>query len=266
MLPDLCPLVKTVLIGRVESVEAGLLDLGLSPDEFEIIEERDEGSAIARGVRLIKEGKARIFMEGGLDHGLFMREVLGKSHRRGASSLLSHLSMVEFPLTGKCAIITDTLLNHSPTLKEKIAIVNNALFMARAMGRKRPKVAALSALEYVNPSIPSSLDAAVLSKMSQRGQFGDARVEGPLDIDCAVSKDACTRKKVTSEVTGDVDIFLVPDVESGSCFAQFLSVYGNMRITGVVLGLPAPVILKSPAPFTASAIAGVAFASLMTKG
>jgi phosphotransacetylase len=265
LLPDLCRLVSPLLIGRAETIQDRIFELGMNPVDFKIIDEKDEESAIVRAMRLIKEDRAKILMEAGMDHDLFMHEVFRTRHRRSVSTILSHVSIVEFPLTRKCAIITDTTMNPAPGLKEKIAVLHNALSVARAIGRARPKVAALAALEYVNPSMPSTIDAAVLSKMAQRGQFGDTKVEGPLDIDCAVSKDACTRKGVKSEVTGDVDIFLVPDVESGSCFVQFLSVFGNMPVTGFVVGSPAPVILKTHYTNNPSAIAGVAFAGLMVR-
>jgi phosphate butyryltransferase len=265
MLPGLAHMTRPLLIGNSQTIQEGLLDNGLDPKDFEICHEPDEKTAILQAMHLIKEKKAHILMEAGFEHDLFMQEAFRAFHRRGALSIPSHVSIVESLSNGKCALITDALMNSSPSLKEKIAILNNALSLARLLEETQPKVAALSAIEYVNPSIPSTLEAAILSKMSQRGQFGNALVDGPLDIDCAVSKDACDRKGVKSDVAGDVDIFLVPDVEAGSCFVQFLYFFGNMHITGLVLGLPVPVIQKSIFNGSIDVIAGVAFASLMVQ-
>jgi phosphate butyryltransferase len=266
LLPRLCHFTRPVLMGNTGSISARLVEGGLNPGDYEIFHHEDERDALAQSLRLVKENRVQILMEAGIAHDIFLQEALKTLHRRGAPTIPSHVSILEFPLSGKCTIITDAALNPAPSLKEKIAILNNALSVARSLGRTRPRIAALSAIEYVNPSIPSTLDAAILSKMGQRGQFGDCLVEGPLDIDCAVSKDACGRKGVQSEVTGEADIFLVSDAESGSCFVQFLGIFGNMRMTGLVVGLPAPAVLKGPVHDPYAALAGAAFASLMMRG
>jgi phosphate butyryltransferase len=264
LLPDLSGLVQPLLIGSVRSIRGSLRKLGLDP-AYEMMHEPDEKAALGIALRLAREGRAHIIMEGGADHALFLEELGRISQKRGAAAVISHVSIVEFSLHRKCVLITDAVLNPQPNLKDRIAILNNALSVVRAMGRKAPKVAALSAIEYVNPSIPSTLFAAVLSKMSQRGQFGDALVEGPLDIDCAVSLEACERKGVKSGVTGDADIFLVTDAESGSCFVQFLNVFGGMRTAGLIVGAPAPVILNPGLPGCSDALAATALACLLVR-
>jgi phosphate butyryltransferase len=264
LLPDLSGLVQPLLIGNTRSIRNSLKKLGLQP-AYEIVHEPDEKAALGSALRLVREGRAGIIMEGGSDHAHFLEELGRIPQKRGASTIISHVNVVEFSLHRKCVIITDAVLNPQPNLMDRIAILNNALSVTRAMGRTSPRVAALSAIEYVNPSIPSTLYAAILSKMSQRGQFGDALVEGPLDIDCAVSVEACERKGVKSAVTGDVDLFLVTDAESGSCFVQFLNVFGGMRTTGLIVGTPAPVIPNPRLPGCSDAVAAAALACLLVR-
>ncbi len=264
LLPELSGLVQPLLIGNARSIRNSLKKLGLAAD-WEIRHEPDERAAFAAARSLVREGRAGIFMEGGGDHGLFLEELGGITQKRGGQTIFSHVNIVEFTLHKKCVVITDAVLNPQPGIRDRIAILNNALSVARAMGRKAPRVAALSALEYVNPSIPSSMSAAVLSKMSQRGQFGDALVEGPLDIDCAVSREACRRKGVENAVTGGADVYLAADPESGSCFVQFLNVFGGMRTAGLIVGAPAPVILNPRLPGCGDAAAAAALACLLVR-
>jgi len=264
LLPSLSRLVQPLLIGNARSIRNTLKKIGFDP-ACEILHEPDERAAFATARHLVREGKAGVFMEGGGDHGLFLEELGRIPQKRGAQTIVSHVNIVEFTLHKKCVIITDAVLNPQSNIKDRIAILNNALSVARAMGRKAPKVAALSALEYVNPSIPSTMFAAVLSKMSQRGQFGDAQVEGPLDIDCAVSREACERKGVENGVTGDADIYLAADPESGSCFVQFLNVFGSMPTAGLIVGTPAPVILNPGLPGCGDALAAAALACLLVR-
>ena len=137
-------------------------------------------------------------------------------------------------------------MNNYPGVTEKQLILEHAIKLAGLLGIEAPKVAALAAIEQVNPSIPSTLDAAVLSKMSERKQFGRAVVEGPLDIDCALSHVAAGRKGVKSAVTGNVDIYLVPEIESGYLLAQSLVFLGKMEMAGVLMGVTKPVIVNLP--------------------
>jgi len=154
-------------------------------------------------------------------------------------------------------------MNNSPSLAEKQIILEHALRLAAILGLDAPKVAALAAIEQVNLNIPSTLDAAILSKMAERKQFGRAVVEGPLDIDCALSEAAAARKGLKSSVTGNVDIYLVPEVDTGHLLAEALVFFGKMETAGAIMGTTNPVIMNLPFVSHKSRIVEIAIASLM---
>ncbi|MGC9323408.1 MAG: phosphate acyltransferase [Desulfomonilia bacterium] len=257
VLPDVCNMVQPVLVGNKDTIHKVLASCGVSPGEWEIIHEPDRIKACERALELSCQDSATIVMESG--KGSLLQEILKeKRHTRWGIQCPAHITVVDDRAGGQVFMVADTLMHPRPDLKNKEAILNTALAVARILGAPYPKVAALAALEYVNHSIQSTVDAAVLSKMAERNQFGEAFVEGPLDIDCAVSRDACTRKKVKSIITGEVDLFLVSDVESGQCFLQFLSFFGRMELCGIVAGYPSPLIVTMPYDTVFGRIAAVA--------
>jgi phosphate butyryltransferase len=262
LLPVIETLARPVLIGKKQTVAELIDGIGKLQGNYEIIDAKDPRKAIRVALDVMHHENGGILLQASRDGELFTREVFRKEMGLHASPILSHSSLIEDAPGNRCFMITDTLVHPHPTLRQKIAILNNACSLAKALGTSKPKIAALAALEYVNPSIPSTMDAAVLSKMAQRHQFEDAIVEGPLDIDCAVSTDACKRKKVSSAVTGDVDIYLVSDCESGYCFSQFLSLFGMMKMGGIVLGYPFPVVPIMPYLVPDGIIGGIAAACL----
>jgi phosphate butyryltransferase len=165
----------------------------------------------------------------------------------------------------KLILITDTYINNRPSLPDKVTILENALGLSRILDIETPRVAALASIEQVNPAIPSTLDAAILSKMSQRRQFGSVVVEGPLDIDCALDKKAAQRKGVQSEVTGTVDIYLVPDIDVGYPLSQLLVFIGKMQMIGIVAGTKRPVILDLPFVSAENKVTEIALAAMMCE-
>ena len=160
--------------------------------------------------------------------------------------VISLVSLFQLLKREKLILVTDTFINNNPILVEKQQILTNALQLARILGIETPKVAVLVAIEQVNPGIPSTLDAAVLSKMGERRQFGKAIMEGPLDIDCALSKVAAGRKGLQSIVTGNVDIYLVPEIDTGHLLAEALVFFGKMETAGMVMGASKPVLMNLP--------------------
>jgi len=185
-------------------------------------------------------------MQGGLTQRALMGAVLDEESGMKKARVVSYASVFQLLKTEKLILVTDTFLNNNPGLIEKQAVLDNALQLERLLGVESPKVAVLAAIEQVNPGIPSTLDAAVLSKMAERRQFGKALVEGPLDIDCALSQAAAGRKGVQSVVTGNVDIYLVPEVDTGYLLAEALVFFGKMPAVGAILGTTKPVILDLP--------------------
>ena len=204
----------------------------------------EKGPRAAEGaLDLLRRGEAELLVQGEMETRQFL-DLVDRLPGIRAKGPLNYVSLFELPGQGKVIFITDTYINDFPDLSQKIGILENALDLAWVLGIEAPRVAALSALELVNPAMPSTLDAAVLSKMAQRGQFGRAIVEGPLALDNAVSLAAARRKGVDNPVSGQVDIYLVPDIEAGYHFAQLLTFFGRFRTAGALMGTKVPLILN----------------------
>ncbi|HDP24168.1 MAG TPA: hypothetical protein ENN34_01875 [Deltaproteobacteria bacterium] len=264
MLPTLCPMVVPMLVGNEEEIQRSLAHLNLDTRYYEVVHEPDRKRACEKAIDEALRDPSAILMEGG--RGRPLQEALRKNrHTAQLFSNASHITWVDDPHRKRSFMVADTLIHPQPDLKDKIAILNTVLSVARRLESETPKVVALAALEYVNPSIPSTVDAAVLSKMAERHQFGDTLVEGPLDIDCALSRQACERKRITSLLEGNVDIFLVPDVHSGQSFIQFLSCFGRMGLCGMIAGLPVPVIVPMPYDTSSGRLASAAISSLLSR-
>jgi phosphate butyryltransferase len=231
--------------------------------EHEVVEVHDPAQALDRALEIINDGAGDILMQGGLPAQAVLHAVHDRNKGmlpRGA--LLSFVSVFPLLKEERLILVTDTYINNHPSIAEKQQILSNALKLARILGISAPKVAALAAIEQVNPGIPSTLSAAVLSKMSQRRQFGDAVVEGPIDIDCALSRKAALRKGLESVVTGDVDIYLVPEIDTGYLMAEALVFFGGMRMAGAVMGAVRPVILDLPFVLNEDRLVQIALACL----
>jgi len=218
-----------------------------------------------KAVALTKEGEGDVILYTGLlDRGflsLLMEEVKGINKER----IMSYVSVVNLHKKDRLILMTDPLITASPGLKEKIGIVENGIEVSRRLGIERPSIAALAPLELVNPSLCSTLDAAILSKMSERGQFGEARVEGPLAMDNAVSVSAARHKGIESPVPGNVDIYLFPDLESAHITLQFLVYLGGLELGGVLAGIPFPVVIRSPLERRSSWLINLSLGCLMSE-
>lgn len=249
----------SVLEGVCEAVDAGLIDPTLiGPDaevaaavhavprcrEFPVVSARTEEEICTTGVQLVLDGTVEGIVKGHVHTATFMRPVLSRlrTERR-----VSHVFLVELPTYHQLLHVTDAAVNIAPDLTTKAAITNNAVRLARALGREVPKVAVLSAIETINPSIPSTIDAACLSKMAERGQIRGALVDGPLAFDVAISAQSAQIKGIESSVAGDVDIVVVPDIDAGNILVKDLEYLANATIAGIVLGASAPVVLTSRA-------------------
>ncbi len=239
-------LITPCIICDGKSMEAMIRGTPLASMEHEIMDEKDPGKALGTAISLVREGRADVLMQGAVPHQVFMDAILDANNGLRKEKLVSYISVFQLPDHEKLIFVTDTFINNNPSLAEKQLILEQALRLAGVLGNDAPKVAALAAIEQVNLNIPSTLDAAVLSKMSERKQFGNAIVEGPLDIDCALSKDAAARKGLRSAVTGNVDIYLVPEIDTGHLLAEALIFFGKMEAAGAIMGTIKPVILNLP--------------------
>jgi len=256
-------LIIPCLVGDGKAIEAMITGTPLTSLEHEIIDEKDPNKALGAAIQRIREGRADMLMQGTVDHQALIDAVMDAKNGLRKGRLLSYVSVFQLPKPEKLILVTDTFINNSPTLADKQLILEHALRLAGILGVDAPMVAALAAIEQINLNIPSTLDAAILSKMSERKQFAKAIVEGPLDIDCALSEAAAARKGLRSAVTGNVDIYLVPEVDTGHLLAEALVFFGKLETAGAIMGTTNPVILNLPFVSDKSRIVEIALAAVM---
>lgn len=240
-------LADSILVGDKAQIIPILEEM--APDligKFEIIDTgADLVLAARKSVALVKEGRADIILKGKTDTAVLLKAVLDKETGLRQSEVISDVLAYEHP--DGIRLMSDGGINIAPELSEMIAIVKNSVQTAHAMGNKNPKVALLSAVEAVNPKMQSTVNAAIISKMNQRGQIPSCIVEGPLAFDNAVSLEAAKIKGITSEVGGSADILIVPNIEAGNIFGKALTYYCGYRVAHVVMGTKAPILIPSRA-------------------
>jgi len=217
-------------------------------------------------VALVKTGEAKLLMKGSLHTDELLHAVLAPGSTLRTGRRLSHVYLLDVPTYPRPLLVTDAAVNIAPSLEEKVDIVQNAVDLAHVMGVAEPKVAVLSAVETVNPKLQSSLDAAALSKMAERGQIRGAIVDGPLAFDNAVSLAAAAEKGIVSKVAGQADILVVPDIEAGNILAKQLIYLAHADAAGIVLGASVPIILTSRADAERTRMASCAVAVLIAHG
>lgn len=222
-------------------------DCGLDFSDIKIIDEADKAKAVEIAIKLINKGEADILMKGNVSTSVLLQGVLNREWGLRSSKLLSHFSIFEIEAYHKLLSITDVAMNIAPDLKEKVGIINNSVEYMEKIGIKNPKVAALSAVESVKEAMPSTMDAAILSKMNERGQIKNCIVDGPLAFDNAISKESAEHKGIVSEVAGDADLLLVPNIEAGNILYKTLGFFTNSKLAAVILGAKAPIVLTSRA-------------------
>jgi phosphate acetyltransferase len=253
----ICP----VFVGKGTELHAIAETLGITLGSYPLIDVEDEERAAEQSVELCRVGHTAALMKGSLHTNLLMHAVLKEDGLR-TSHRMSHVFVMEAPLYHRRALfITDAVINIHPSLVDKIGIVQNAIYLAHALGIPQPNVAILSAIETVSPAITSTLDAAVLCKMADRGQIEGAILDGPLAFDTAVSVDAALAKNLRSRVAGEADVLVVPDIEAGNMLAKELEYLGGARLAGIVIGATVPIILTSRADSVDSRVASCAIAS-----
>lgn len=238
-----------VLIGKEEEIREKAKEMNIGIDEYEIIDETDLAQAAKRGVRLAAEGQVDAIMKGNLHSAILMKAILNKEWGVRSGGLLSHVGIIQCPKISRLLFLTDGAMCMYPDLKQKAEIVKNAVALARRLGVNQPKVAALAAVETVNPDMPATLDAAALALMGQRGQIEGCMIDGPLALDNAVSMEAAEKKGVKSPVgvAGQADILLVPNIEAGNVILKASRHLGDCQTVGLLMGAKVPIIMSSRA-------------------
>ncbi len=237
--------------------------IGVDITPFPILHAETEAKAAELSVNMCRSGNAQAMMKGSLHTDELMKVAMARDTGLRTSRRISHVFVMDTPAYARTLLITDAAINIEPELEDKIHIVQNAIDLAHALGIPEPKVALLSAVETVNPKIKSTLDAAALCKMADRGQITGGILDGPLAFDTAVSEKAASIKKLVSPVTGQADILVVPDLESGNMLAKQLEYLGGAQLAGIVLGARVPTILTSRADSAETRLTSCAVAVLL---
>ena len=228
----------------------------------EIVDAPHSHAAAQQAVALVREGRAELLMKGSLHTDELLGAVVARDSGLRTGRRISHVFIMDVPTYHKVLIVTDAAINIAPSLEDKVDICQNAIDLAVSLGLKQPKVAILAAVETVTSKMPATLDAAALCKMAERGQIRNAILEGPLAFDNAISRDAARTKGIESEVAGDPDILLAPDLEAGNILAKLLNFLAKADSAGLVLGARVPIILTSRADSVRARIASCAVAML----
>lgn len=258
-------LTDSILVGDKKEIIQIAEKMGIDPANYEIIDKPDKTETARCAVGLVRNKKASILMKGMMGTARLLQSVLDKEIGLRTNRLLSHVYTLEIKNYNRLLTMTDGAISISPDLKQKAQIIQNAIYYAHSMGIKKPKVAVIAALELVNPDMPATIDAACLAKMSERGQIVGGIVDGPLGLDNAISKEAAEHKGIESPVSGEVDIVLVPNIESGNIFAKGLVYLAKAVPAGLLLGAKAPVVLVSRSDSAQSKLYSIALGVLMSE-
>ncbi|MGP4074346.1 phosphate butyryltransferase [Halobacillus sp. K22] len=221
--------------------------------------------AASEAVKAVHNKEAHVVMKGNVDTKTLLKAVLDKNYGLRAGGVLSHVALFEVPGREKLIFLTDAAMNIAPTLQEKVQIINNAVEVASLAGWNLPKVAALTAVEVVNPAMPATEDAAILTQMNRRGQISNCIVDGPLAFDNAVDKKAAEQKGVQSEVAGQADILMVPTIEVANALYKSFMYFANAKVAAVISGAKAPIVLTSRADSAESKVYSLALALQSSK-
>ncbi len=260
-------IVSAILVGDKEKIAATAAEVGLSLEKCTVIPEADPIAAAHKAVAMVAQGQGDMVMKGRIGTADILRAVLDKEQGLRTGRLLSHVTVFDVQGVGRLLFMTDAAMNIAPDLGQKAQIVQNAVDVVRALGVERPKVAALAAVELVNPDMPAAVEAALLAKMADRGQIKGAIVDGPLALDNAISLHSAQVKGIHSPVAGNADILMVPDIEAGNVLYKSVAYFGReARIAGVIAGAKAPVVLTSRADSHEAKLDSIAFSAVYAAG
>jgi phosphate butyryltransferase len=256
---------EPVLFGRAGEIERLAAEIGLLIPPDALFDEPDDAVAAVRAAEYVRDGRADLLMKGHVHTDDFLRGVLDRERGLRTGLLMSHVFVMELIHEERLLLVTDAAMNIAPTLEQKAEIALNAIYLAELLGIHAPRVAALGAVELVNPAMPATVDAAALATMARRGQFPRGIVDGPFGLDNAVSEAAARQKRISGDVAGRADILVVPEIESGNILAKSFVFLAGGRVAGVVAGAAAPVVLTSRADSADAKLNSIALAVLMAN-
>ncbi|MCK5537742.1 MAG: bifunctional enoyl-CoA hydratase/phosphate acetyltransferase [Bacteroidales bacterium] len=255
-------IIDMILVGDAQQINDIASKKNIIIPENLIIDIKDKDAAVKEAVSLARKGQADILMKGNVPTATLLRAVLNKEWGLKKSKVLSHFVLFEIPNYHKLLGLTDVAMNIAPDLDAKIGILNNAVPFMNKIGIKIPKVAPIAAVEVINTVMQPTIDAAALSKMSDRGQIPNCIIDGPLAFDNAISKESAEHKGIKSEVAGDADLLLVPYLEAGNILYKTLTYFANARLAAVILGAKVPIVLTSRSDSEDAKLNSIMLASL----
>ncbi len=239
-------LISAYLVGEKKAIEQCSKKVKLDLKPTEIIDIADEQEALKKGITIVKE-KGDFLMKGMLSTSSFLKGVLDKDFGLRTGKILSHIAVLEIPAYHKLIFMSDGGMNPKLDLKTRIDIINNGISLMKALGIKNPKIALVAASESVHPDMPETIDATKIVEMNKNGEIKDAIIEGPFGFDVAVSRESAEHKKIKSEIAGDVDFLLMPNISAGNIWAKGLIYFAKTKAAGIVMGASRPVVMLSRA-------------------
>jgi len=256
-------LIAPILVGPAERIRAAARQADADISAYEIVDTPHSNASASEAVRLVREGRAECLMKGSLHTDELMAAVVAREGGLRTARRISHCFVMDVPSYAYPLIVSDAAVNIAPTLEDKVHIVQNAIDLGCALGSEEVRVAILSAMETVNPKVPSTIEAAALCKMADRGQITGGILDGPLALDNAINLQAAAIKKIDSPVAGRANVLIVPDLEAGNMLAKSLTFLAGADAAGIVLGAKVPIILTSRADSVMTRLASCAVASLV---
>jgi phosphate butyryltransferase len=238
-------IIEPIFIGDTEGIQAVCYENGYDISGIRIIHEPEIDKSVELAVKMLSSKQGDILMKGKVGTSLLLKCVLNKEWGLRTGNLLSHIALFEVDTYHKLIAVTDVAMNIAPNLKDKISIVNNSVSLLNRLGYVMPKVAVLGAVEMVNENMEATLHAALLSKMNQREQIRNCIIDGPLAFDNAVSLESAQFKGIKSEVAGDTDLLLMPDIEVGNVLYKSLVFFAKAKVASIILGAQVPIVLTS---------------------
>lgn len=261
-------IVDATLVGDIDTINKVCAEEGIDPNKFELVQEADDNKAGVKAVALIREGKGDLLMKGLLSTDKYMRAILNKETGLmpgKKNDMLTHMAVFQIPAYHKLLCCSDVAIIPAPDMKQKQAILNYLVSTAKSLEIAKPKVAVIAATEQVSTGMPACVEAAIISKMADRGQIKGAVVDGPLALDVAIDKESAQTKGLTGEVAGDADCLLFPNIESGNVFYKACTKFAGAELACMVLGAKVPCILTSRGDSMKTKLNSIALAALQCK-
>lgn len=256
-------IINAILVGDEEEIREIAKSLDIDLELVKIVNVLDKQEAVEKAVELVANGQADFVMKGMIDTANLLKEVLSKDKGLRASKVLSHVMVYDIPSYHKLLLLTDGGMIPTPELNDKVQIINNAVKLAHSLDIECPKVALICSVEVVNEKMQATVDASILTSMNKRGLINDCIVDGPLGFDNAISKKAAEHKGIISEVAGDADVLIVPNIEAGNFLGKSFTYFGGAESAGVIMGAKCPVVLVSRADSAKSKLYSIALGATL---